>query len=142
MKDQPKLSLRYQTSSETSYTDLDLQGNVLTYTYFIDEDNRCAQWFKSTPCWTEADLKTRTVTLGEHEIEALSALVRHSGYFDLTENEFGETNKRERAYTETLTVKHGDQERVIRYRSSLASAKKPGAFAQLEQALRERIELK
>ncbi|MGB0845864.1 MAG: hypothetical protein ACPGSM_04020 [Thiolinea sp.] len=133
------LHLRYQTSSETSYTDLDLKGNVLTYTYFSDDENRCAQWFKNSPCWTEADLKSRTITLSDQEMAALLALVKASGCFELEGNSFGEPNLRTRSYTETLSVKLGDQERKLRYRSSLEAEAKPGAFAQLEQALREQI---
>lgn len=131
------LNLRYQASAEAMFTDIQVVEGVLSYTFFVDTDNRCAQWFKSTPCWTTDDLETVTRPLDSAELDKLSGVVEQSGVMSLTGDQFGETNLRRRAYTETLTVVLEDAERVLRYRSTPDAEEKPAAFAVLEKALRD-----
>ncbi len=137
VSDSMPLKLRYQVSAEAMFTDIRVENGVLAYTFFTDKDNRCAQWFKSTPCWTTDDLETVTRDLEVVELEKLWGLVNSSGVLVLKGDTFGETNLRKRAYTETLTVNVDGAERVLRYRSTPEAEEKPGAFILLEGVLRD-----
>lgn len=136
MQNRPPLTLRYQTSAEVMYTDIRVENGRLMYTFFNDPDNRCAQWFKSTPCWTEDDLQTRERELTEPELAALYALVAQLQAEPLKGDSFGETNLRKRAYTETLTINYDQTQQQLRYRSSPQAEPKPALFAELESKLR------
>lgn len=131
------LTLRYQVSAEAMFTDIRVENGVLSYTFFTDKDSHCAQWFKSTPCWTTDDLETVEHALKSVELEKLADLVDSSGVMALEGDAFGETNLRRRAYTETLTVNWGGAERVLRYRSTPEAEGKPAAFTVLENTLRD-----
>ncbi len=137
MFNKTSLMLRYQASAEAVFTDIRVEDQVLSYTFFRDKDNRCAQWFKSTPCWTTDDLKTVTRDLDATELEALAAMVDSSGILTLKGDDFGESDLRRRAYTETLTVNLNGAERVLRYRSTPEAEGKPKAFSSLEKVLRD-----
>ena len=92
------LYLHYSTSSESSYTDIKLHDNQLTYTYFVDDNNRCAQWFKSEPCWQDSDLKTLTLTIDQSIQEKLQHLLADKGgLLALGKDSFGAKNPRDRA---------------------------------------------
>lgn len=133
------LALHYATSSETSYTDIKIEQGQLAYTYFEDTDNRCAQWFKSTPCWTQADLKTVTAPL---DVETETAL-RHW----ISEQKRPEAappielqaaqapSSLERAYSEKLTIRLGQHEQQLVYLSRPDAPPKPESFQQIEQLL-------
>lgn len=131
------LTLRYQASAEAMFTDIRVEDGVLSYTFFTDTDNRCAQWFKSTPCWTTDDLETLERVLEPDELEKLQTLVDSSGVLTLKGDTFGETNLRSRAYTETLTVNLDGAERVLFYRSTPEAKRKPAAFTLVENTLRD-----
>ncbi len=47
MLNKTSLMLRYQASAEAAFTDIRVENQVLSYTFFRDKSNRCAQWFKS-----------------------------------------------------------------------------------------------
>ena len=131
------LTLRYQVSAEAMFTDIRVENGVLSYTFFVDKDNRCTQWFKSTPCWTTDDLETVARDLEAAELEKLLSLIERSGVMMLKGDTFGETSLRRRAYTETLTVNVNGVERVLRYRSTPDAEGKPEAFILLEGVLRD-----
>ncbi|MEZ5537761.1 MAG: hypothetical protein R3F02_19335 [Thiolinea sp.] len=138
MPNRPPLTLRYQTSAEAMYTDIRVENGRLSYTFFEDTDNRCAQWFKSTPCWSEADLQTRERQLTVEELDKLYALAEKMHRAPLNKEVYGETNLRKRAYTETLTVGYSkDVPQQLRYRSSPQAGPKPEVFAELENVLLE-----
>ncbi len=137
MPHRPPLALDYRTSAEAMYTAIRVENERLSYTFFNDSDHRCAQWFKSTPCWTENDLETRERMLTDSELAALYALVEHLRVEPLQGDTFGEKNLRKRAYTETLTIHYGQVQQQLRYRSSPQAEPKPGRFAALENRLRE-----
>ncbi len=64
-------------------------------------------------------------------------MVDSSGILTLKGDDFGESDLRRRAYTETLTVNLGGAERVLRYRSTPEAEEKPEAFSLLEKVLRD-----
>ncbi|MEZ5478075.1 MAG: hypothetical protein R3E95_11515 [Thiolinea sp.] len=132
----PDFLLRYQTSAEASYTDIRIEHGQLTHTFFTDRNHRCAQWFQSSPCWNQNDLQTLSRPLTEAELQTLWTDIQSSGVLEL-EEQYGESNPRSRAYTETLRVRTAadEPEQVIRYRSTPSAAAKPAAFAQLETSL-------
>ncbi|PID49461.1 MAG: hypothetical protein CR991_06880 [Proteobacteria bacterium] len=135
----PELYLHFSTNGESYYTDIKLENGQLTYTYFQDAENRCAQWFKSEPCWSQEDLTTLSTQLSSEEQAQLSELIQNSGILQLVDDHSGENRKGQRAYTEKLDVKLASEERHFRHHSSPNAAPKPEAFALLEKALRDTV---
>lgn len=131
------LHLRFWESGESFYTDITLQQGVLRYTYFVDTEQRCAQWIKSTPCWQDSDLQTLSKPLNAAELEQLYALVQSSGISQLTQTTFGGARPEQRYYAQTLEVGIDGQQHTFTYQSFPVASPKPAAFAQIEQTLRD-----
>lgn len=131
-----ELALHYFTSSESSYTDIKLERGQLTYTYFEDTDNRCAQWFKSTPCWTLADLKTVTAPLDAETETALRQLVSEQKQLELATTEpVAAQPSTERVYSEKLDIRLGTAAQQLVYRSRPDAPPKPESFQKIERLL-------
>ncbi|MFM2320294.1 MAG: hypothetical protein RLZZ215_2915 [Pseudomonadota bacterium] len=131
-------TLHYFTSTEGSYTDIKLEQGQLTYTYFEDTENRCAQWFKNTPCWTVADLKTVTAPLDAETETALRNLVSTQNLMTTTPTALKMEQaqaKPERAYSEKLAIRLGQHEQQFVYLSRPDAPPKPESFQQIEQIL-------
>lgn len=136
------LTLHYFTSSESTYTDIKLEHGQLTYTYFEDTDQRCAQWFKSSPCWTAADLKTVTAPLDAETEAELRQLVSAQPLMDQAPATLTAAAQQsaERAYHEKLTISLGNHEQQLSYRSRPDAPPKPESFQQIEQLLQNAAE--
>lgn len=131
------LALHYFTSSESTYTDIKVEQGQLTYTYFEDTENRCAQWFKNTPCWTSADLKTVTAPLDTETEAALRKLVKEQNLMEQAPTALTATEPQpvERSYNEKLDIRLGTNEQQLIYRSRPDAPPKPESFQQIEQLL-------
>lgn len=136
------LTLHYFTSSESTYTDIKLEQGQLTYTYFEDTDQRCAQWFKSSPCWTTADLKTVTAPLDAETAAELHKLVTAQPLIAQAPAALtaAEPQPAERAYHEKLAIRLGSHEQQLSYRSRPDAPPKPEAFQHIEQLLQTAAE--
>lgn len=137
-----KLKLNFHSSGESFYSDIQLDDGKLAVTYFTDSEQRCAQWYKSQPCWNPTDLETITTHLTPEQQQELTKLIQNSGLMQLEGDRFGAQNLRERAYSEKLTVQLGAVERHLVYRSRPDADPKPIAFAQVESALRQYLPAK
>lgn len=138
-----ELALHYFTSTEGSYTDIKLEQGQLTYTYFEDTDNRCAQWFKSTPCWTLADLKTVTAPLDADTETALRSLLHEQQLLEAAPTNLKTAQDQaspERAYSEKLDIRLGQEQQQLVYLSRPDAPPKPPAFQQIEQLLQTAAE--
>ncbi|WP_298610149.1 hypothetical protein [uncultured Thiothrix sp.] len=140
-----EFALHYFTSTEGSYTDIKLEQGQLTYTYFEDTENRCAQWFKSTPCWTQADLKTVTAPLDAETEKALRNLVNEQKLLEAKavpaalKTAQGQASP-ERAYSEKLDIRLGQNEQQLVYLSRPDAPPKPESFQQIEQVLQAAVQ--
>lgn len=136
------LALHYFSSSESTYTDIKLEQGQLTYTYFEDTDNRCAQWFKSTPCWTSTDLKTITAPLDADTETELRKLITEQASMNQARIALSsaEPPPNERFYSEKLDIRLGTQEQQLNYRSRPDAPPKPESFQQIEQLLQTAAE--
>lgn len=136
------LALHYFTSTEGSYTDIKLEQGQLTYTYFEDTENRCAQWFKSTPCWTQADLKTVSAPLDAETETALRNLLNKQKLIDQAPAALtaAESSPTERSYSEKLDLRLGIHKQQLIYRSRPDAPPKPESFQQIEQLLQTAAE--
>ncbi|MFZ1389310.1 MAG: hypothetical protein WBP46_17145 [Thiolinea sp.] len=137
-----ELALHYFTSTESSYTDIKLEQGQLTYTYFEDTENRCAQWFKSTPCWTHEDLKTVTASVDAATETELRKLVTEQQLMDKAPVALtaAEPQPAERSYNEKLDIRLGTNEQQLTYHSRPDAPPKPEAFQQIEQLLQTTAE--
>lgn len=132
------LTLHYFTSTEGSYTDIKLEQGQLTYTYFEDTENRCAQWFKSMPCWTQADLKTISAPLDAETETALRNVLNEKKLMEATPTALQTTQGQaspERAYSEKLDIRLGQNEQQLVYLSRPDAPPKSESFQQIEQLL-------
>lgn len=137
------LALHYFTSTEGSYTDIKLEQGQLSYTYFEDTENRCAQWFKSTPCWTPTDLKTVSAPLDAETETTLRKLVSEQKLMETAATTLktaqGQASP-DRAYSEKLTIRLGQNEQQLVYLSRPDAPPKPESFQQIEQLLQTAAE--
>ena len=131
-----ELSLHYFTNSESTYTDIKVEQGQLTYTYFEDTENRCAQWFKSTPCWTKDDLKTITTALDANTEAALRKIISEQhGLQQVATSLVSNNTSMQRAYSQKLDIRLGSFEQHLDYHSRPDAPPKPAAFEQIEQIL-------
>ena len=137
-----KLKLHFHTSGESFYNDIQLDDGRLFITYFTDAEQRCAQWYKSQPCWTPADLETISMNLSSEQEQNLTKIIETSGLMQLEGERFGSKSLRERAYNEKLNVQWGNIERQFIYRSRPDAEPKPDALIQVENALRQSLPAK
>ncbi len=135
MSDDNTLFLHYHSDTETSYTDIKLEHSILTYTTFVDHDNRCAQWVQSRPCWADSDLKTRSTKLANEDVDNLYAVVGESKIFDIDADTLGGAKKDQRYYAQRLEIHMGGIEKHITYQSFPNATPKPEAFERMETAL-------
>ena len=137
------LVLHYFTSTEGSYTDIKLEQGQLVYTYFEDTENRCAQWFKSTPRWTPTDLKTVSAPLDAETETNLRKLVSEQKLMETAATTLkvaqGQASA-DRAYSEKLTIRLGENEQQLVYLSRPNAPPKPEFFQQIEQLLQTAAE--
>ena len=132
-----RLYLRYLTSGESFYSEIKLEQGILYHTQFQDTDNRCAQWVKSSPCWTEDDLKTTSMALSREDIDNLYDVIGESGIFDIQETQIGGAKKGQRYYAQRLEIHMGEVEKHLIYQSFPGATPKPEAFQRMETALQE-----
>lgn len=127
------ISINYFYTDELTYKKINITENKLIYTYFKDTTGKCRGWFASRPCWTENDLKTEKGILSKTEINDLVDLIKQTKFMELEENYGGDP--RERHYPVRLSVKLGEKEKSVTYRSSLDAAPEPEAFETVKNAL-------
>ena len=137
----PPLAIVYHFTAETTYENIEINQNKLTYTFFADTENKCAHWVAQNPCWTENDLQTKETNLTESEINALASLIRQTDFMKLG-NTYGGAPEGERYYAYTLKVKLGDEAKEVVYQSFPGAGSKPEAFEKLEHHLHELIQAK
>lgn len=130
-------SLRFRATGENFYTEITLANGILSYTYFEDTTERCAQWVKSTPCWQEDDLKTISLALRPEDLDNLYAVIKESGALTLKRDTFGGAKAGQRHYAQTLDIMLDGKEKQLVYQSFPGSSPKPEAFARLETVLLE-----
>lgn len=129
--------LRFLATGESFYTEITLQNGILSYTYFEDTENRCAQWVKSTPCWQQQDLKTISMALGAEDLDNLYTLIKDSGILKLSQDTFGGAKPGQRHYSQQVEAGLNGKQKTITYQSFPGASKKPEAFARVETALLE-----
>jgi hypothetical protein len=130
-----ELSLRFLATGESFYTEISLAHGILSYTYFEDTTGRCAQWFKSSPCWQQSDLKTISMALTNEDLDNLHAVVKDSGILTLQRATFGDAKAGQRHYDQRLEVSLDGTTKKLVYQHFPGASKKPEAFARLETAL-------
>jgi hypothetical protein len=131
------LYLRFLATGESFYTEIRLANGILSYTYFEDDENRCAQWVKNTPCWQQSDLKTISMALPDEDLDNLYTLVKESGILKLQRDTFGGARQGQRHYAQKIEAGLDGKEKTITYQSFPGASKKPEAFARVETALLE-----
>jgi len=127
-------AIRYQFTSETNYEYVDLSGDTLQRTSFVDQTGRCATWVEQRPCWTPADVRTVRTPLPAGERRALIRLIRRSGFFGL-DTLSGAVDPDSRAYAERVEVLLGTRRHVVNYRAAPGVAPRPAAFIAVRDAL-------
>ena len=128
--------ISYFSSAEASYDRIELEGPNLTYTYFDDEKQSCAQWVQQAPCWTAEQLKSRSIRLTDAQLDELQQLIRSSGFMSLDDS-YGKAGETQRYYGYTLSVELGGQKKAVLYQSFPGAEPMPEAFARLEDKLME-----
>jgi len=134
---EPALYVHFASNGESYYTDISIENGQLRYTYFHDENNRCAQWFRSEPCWSQAGLKTVQTQLSQQQQQQLTEIIKQSGILQSPHDASGDTRAGQRVYTEKLAIRLARQTRQLRYHSSPSAPPKPEAFARIENTLRQ-----
>ncbi|MEZ5452785.1 MAG: hypothetical protein R3E93_08220 [Thiothrix sp.] len=129
--------LRFLASGESFYTEIKLENNILSYTYFEDTAGRCEKWVQNTPCWRKEDLKTISMALRDEDLDNLYSLAKESGILKLTRATYGSAKQGQRYYTQRMEISLDGKQKSITYQSFPGSSKKPEAFSQLETALVE-----
>ena len=136
----PHLYVKYHYTAEATYQDIEISRSELIYTYFPKEiaKEKCANWIKQSPCWTEEDLRTSQVSLSEDEIDDLVSLIRKTGFMDL-ESTYGGADESQRYYAHGITVKIGEKEKAVVYQSCPDASPMPDAFEKLMDKLFELV---
>ncbi len=134
----PAFSLHFLFTAETTYENIEIHNSRLIYTFFEDVENKCAHWVYQTPCWTEADLKTKETGLSEGEINDLIDLIRQTGFMKL-DNTYGGASPGQRFYSYNLTVQIGGEKKEVIYQSFPGADPMPEAFKGLIDKLYELV---
>lgn len=129
--------LRFLATGESFYTEIKLENGILSYTYFEDTDNRCAQWIQSAPCWRDSDLKTISMALKDEDLDNLYSVAKDSGVLKLSREAYGGARQGQRYYAQRLEVGLDGKRKTVVYQHFPGAAQKPEAFARLETALVE-----
>lgn len=133
-----KLALGYHYTTEGSYLDVRLEGSEIAFVH-LDYDKvkeKCAQWIRQEPCWTEDDLVREEAELTRTEIDELHALVEETGVMRL--DDYYGPGEGERCYAQTLTAGY----REIVYCSAPNGPAAPEAFTRVSEKLGEMAVLK
>ena len=136
---QPALTITYLFTTEATYTRIEVNQDTLSYTFFDDENNACAQWIRQEPCWTQHDLKTEQVSLSESDIQALVALIQQETFMELSAT-CGNAPPGQRYYPYRLEVKLGETEKEVVYQSFPEAPPMPDAMAKIIEKLEELAE--
>ncbi|MCS6909698.1 MAG: hypothetical protein NZM11_03905 [Anaerolineales bacterium] len=134
-------SLSYLFTAETTYEKIEINRSRLIYTFFEDVDNKCTQWIGQSPCWTEADLKTKETGLSETEISDLIALLNQTGFWKL-EATYGDASAGQRYYPYRLLVVLGENKKEVSYQSYPGASPMPEALKVIVDKLYELVRTK
>lgn len=137
----PAFCLHFLFTAETTYESIEIDNSRLVYTFFEDVENKCAHWLYQSPCWTEADLKTRETSLSEGEINDLIDLIRQTSFMKL-DNTYGGVSQGQRYYTYNLTVHLAEEKKEVIYQSFPGADPMPEAFKRLIDKLHELVKEK
>jgi len=138
---QPELSITYRFTAETVFEKIEINQNKLTYTYFEDIANKCAQWYYQYPCWTEKDLQTKEATLSTSDINDLIKFILQIKFIELA-NSYGNAPPEQRYYPYILKVKLKDIEKEVIYQSFPTAQPMPEAMEKLIEVLHELVKVK
>ena len=86
--------LYYYSSAEVASEKIQIDGNKLTHEY-LDTNKvaeKCVNWVKQSPCWTEEDLIKKSKRLTLTEMNSLYETIIQYSFFDLNEY-YGPTNE-------------------------------------------------
>jgi hypothetical protein len=135
------LSIVYHLAAEATYKNIEVNQSQLTYTFFEDTQNKCANWVAQSPCWTDNDLQTKQIALSTAEVTTLVNLIRQTDFMKLGDT-YGGAAEGIRYYAYTLKVQLADEQKEVIYQSFPGSEAKPEAFEKLEARLRELVQEK
>ena len=124
----------YSYTAEATYVDIQIEKNKLSYTYFEDIEDKCAQWFLQAPCWESEDLKTVEAQLSTKELSELYNLVQTVDFFNL-EDTYGGASEGQRYYSYTLNVKANGKEKEVVYQSFPEASPEPEQFVKVRDKL-------
>lgn len=127
---QPGVSITYLFTAEAAFDKIEVNQGKLSYTYFDDVNDKCAQWVNQKPCWTEQDLRTKEADLLEGDINGLITLIRQTKFMEQTDS-YGGASSEQRAYPHHLKVKLGEVEKEVVYQSFPAAQPMPEAMKKL-----------
>jgi hypothetical protein len=133
-----KLLVKYHYTTEVSYYDVQIDGTKIIYTKTDDEKikERCAQWIKQSPCWTQQDLITKEAELTSKEIADFKKFIETSKVKQL-KNYYGPAQG-ERCYSYTLKI---DKKEIV-YCSRPNGPSEPEAFTKVVEKIKEIVEQK
>jgi hypothetical protein len=139
---QPTLTVTYIFTTEATFTGIEVSQDTLSYTFFDDEPNKCVQWVRQEPCWTQQDLKTENAALSPGDIQTLLALIQQVGFMELSDT-YGNAPPGQRYYPYTLEVTLGEAKKEVIYQSFPEAPPMPEAMAKiidrLERLVKEKI---
>jgi hypothetical protein len=138
---QPELSIVYLFTAETTFDKIEVKQGKLSYTYFEDVNNKCAQWIYQSPCWTEQDLQAKEASLSNSDINDLITLVLQTKFMELA-NSYGNAPPGQRYYPYSLKVKLGEVEKEVIYQSFPDAQPMPEAMEKLIDRLHELVKEK
>jgi hypothetical protein len=131
----------YLFSAETAYERIEINQWRLAYTTFEDVDDRCAQWIEQSPCWSQADLRTREAPLSDGELRDLTDFIDQAGFLGL-EDTYGGAQPGQRYYPHRLSVVMGATGREVVYQSYPGAPPMPDAFKAVMDRLYELVDAK
>lgn len=138
-----EFSIGYHFTAEVSYFDAQINGSKLVYTFVYPEDikDRCGQWTRQEPCWTQNDLKTGEARLTETEISGLVNTIREMKVMEL-DDYYGPENQAARCYPYILSIKLDSSEKQITYCSSPDGPSAPESFKKVGEMIKEIVSQK
>ena len=141
--DYPELDfiIDYYYTAEATYIDIEIKQSNLTYTYFEDTENKCAEWIKQSPCWNLSDLKTNTTQLTDDEINETINTIHNAGFMSLNDT-YGVQDELQRYYTYTLSVTMGEKEKQVIFLSYPDGPTMPDAFITVRDYLVQLVNYK
>lgn len=130
---QSPLSISYHYTTEGNSYNAQIDDLKITFTHTDYEKikDRCAQWIKQSPCWTEEDLITEEAHLTSQEITDLKNLIEETKIMQL-EDYYG-PSQGERCYPYILKI----DEKEINYCSRPEGPSQPEAFSKVTEKIQE-----